>query len=161
MYLPGLKTKTVEYAKNFSFPKEKLLETFCRMFRRAGATPGLLKGSSPQLRGLSADNLCNSERLQQVHEGELTGHCGIPAASPSRPQRDGLRQHNRESLTPLEGGRNFHLEHQEIHSTSPLSPEAVKRCEDCQRSGRQRQTLKNETSLSVLGSSPYNPTSTM
>ena len=29
MYLPGLKTKTVEYAKNFSFPKEKLLETFC------------------------------------------------------------------------------------------------------------------------------------
>ena len=102
MYLPGLKTKTVEYAKNFSFPKEKLLETFCRMFRRAGATPGLLKGSSPQLRGLSADNLCNSERLQQVHEGELTGHCGIPAASPSRPQRDGLRQHNRESLTPLE-----------------------------------------------------------
>ena len=29
MYLPGLKTKTVEYAKNFSFPKEKLLDTFC------------------------------------------------------------------------------------------------------------------------------------
>ena len=28
-HLPRLKTKTVEYAQNFNFPKEKLLETFC------------------------------------------------------------------------------------------------------------------------------------
>ena len=28
-HLPGLKTKTVEYAKNYSLPKGKLLETFC------------------------------------------------------------------------------------------------------------------------------------
>ena len=28
-HLPGLKTKTVEYAKNYRFPQEKLLQTFC------------------------------------------------------------------------------------------------------------------------------------
>ena len=28
-HLPGLKTKTVEYAKNYRFPQEQLLQTFC------------------------------------------------------------------------------------------------------------------------------------
>ena len=41
-HLPGLKTKTVEYAKNYSFTKEKLLETF-RLVEL------VLKGSPPQL----------------------------------------------------------------------------------------------------------------